>query len=79
MSQRLVERFPVGSAVDVLFRSVDSERWIPATVAAHAHPGVWVEVARDVPVAGGSRWFVTNGTRIRPRAAAGPPSSARRG
>jgi uncharacterized protein (DUF952 family) len=47
--------------VDVLFRTFDGERWIAATVVAHAHPGVWV-AAPD-----GSRWFVTNGTRIRPR------------
>ena len=66
-SRRLIDRHPVGSAVDVLFRGVDGERWIPATVVAHAHPGVWVEVGPAVPGAAGSRWFVTNGTRIRPR------------
>lgn len=66
-SRRLIDRFPVGCPVDVLFRGVDTERWIPATVASHAHPGVWVVVGPEVHGAGGSRWFVTNGTRIRPR------------
>ena len=60
MSSRLVDLYPVGTSVDVLFRGTDAEAWIPARVQAHAHPGIWV-AAPD-----GSRWFVTNGGRIRP-------------
>ena len=66
MSLRLVERFAVGDAVDVLFRGEDAEAWFPGRVVAHDHPGVWVEVR------GGARWFVTNGTRIRERLTAPP-------
>jgi hypothetical protein len=68
MSSRLVDRFPVGSAVDVLFRAgSDRQMWVAARVIAHAHPGVWVQVEAGVEGAGGSRWFVTNGGRIRTR------------
>lgn len=63
MTIRLVERFRVGDPAEVLFRGEDAETWIEARVVAHAHPGVWVEVP------GGSRWFVTNGSRIRERGA----------
>lgn len=71
MSRRLVERFAVGIAVDVLLRTPAGERWVPATVVAHAHPGVWVETAN------GARWFVTNGKRV--RGSGGPPESPGRG
>lgn len=61
MSRRLVERFAVGDAVDVRLAAPGGETWIPGRVVAHAHPAVWVETA------GGARWFVTNGGRIRER------------
>ena len=66
MSKRLVDLYPVSAPVDVRFRALDGERWVPSTVVAHAHPGVWV-AAPD-----GSRWFVTNGGRIRPRVPRAP-------
>ena len=49
MSKRLVERFRVGDPVDVLFRGIDAEAWVPGRVVAHAHPGVWVETAATSP------------------------------
>lgn len=70
MTVRLVERFRVGDAAEVLFRGKDAETWVEARVVAHAHPGVWVEVL------GGSRWFVTNGSRIRERRAGTRPDPA---
>lgn len=61
-SRRLVDLHPVGSEVCVLFGAgTPRETWVPGRVAAHAFPGVWVEAP------GGSRWFVTNGGRIRAR------------
>lgn len=66
MALRMVERFAVGDPVEVLLRSPGGETWMPGRVVAHAHPGVWVETA------GGARWFVTNGRRIRERP---PPRS----
>ena len=69
MPPRLVDRFPVGSAVEVLFLAgSDQGMWVAARVVGHAHPGVWVQVDPGVAGAGGSRWFVTNGGRIRARA-----------
>lgn len=69
MSIRLVERFAVGDSVDVAFTAPDGERWVAGRVVAHAHPGVWVRIGD------GSRWFVTNGKRIRERPS--PDASAR--
>jgi uncharacterized protein (DUF952 family) len=86
MTRRLVERFAVGAPVEVRLASprTDSSRaagddggddrsWVPAVVVRHAHPGVWIALAD------GSRWFMTNGGRIRERtvrAASGPPTPA---
>jgi len=63
MPLRLVDRFAVGSEVEVLFRATSGESWVPGSVVQHAHPGVWVRAP------GGARWFVTNGNRIRARGA----------
>lgn len=70
MPNRLVDLHPVGAPVEVLFRRSGAESgvpetWVAGVVVRHAHPGVWVETSR------GARWFVTNGNRIRPRAAPG--------
>ncbi|MCE9637528.1 MAG: DUF952 domain-containing protein [Planctomycetes bacterium] len=74
MSNRLVDLYPVGTLVEVLFRQAGPESWTPETwvagaVVRHAYPGVWVETAR------GARWFVTNGTRIRRCAPPGASTS----
>jgi uncharacterized protein (DUF952 family) len=59
MPPRLVERFAVGARVEVLLQPRGETAWVEGTVVSHTHPGIWVETA------GGARWFVTNGTRIR--------------
>lgn len=76
MPGRLVERFAVGTPVDVRFeaaRGLGEAAWAPAVVVAHAHPGIWVAAAD------GSRWFVTNGARVRVRATADGGAGAARG
>jgi len=56
MVARLVELYPVDTAVEITF---GVEVWLAATVTAHAYPGVWVQT-RD-----GRIWFVTHPGRIR--------------
>lgn len=55
--KRLVERFVVGSAVQIQFQG--DVRWLSGRVVAHQHPGVWVALDNE------QRYFVTNSTRIR--------------
>ncbi|MCA9972530.1 MAG: hypothetical protein KC425_20050 [Anaerolineales bacterium] len=55
MSRRLVDQYPLGTAVEVLLAD---DEWAPGEVVAHAFPGVWVRTARG-------SWFVTNARRIR--------------
>lgn len=54
--KRLVELYPIGTAVQILL--ADGE-WVNGRVVAHQHPAVWVQTADGV------RWFVTNRTRIK--------------
>lgn len=63
---RLVERFAVGAFVEVEVTTPAGGVWVPGRVVAHDHPAVWVEAA-------GARLFVTNGNRIRERAARREP------
>jgi uncharacterized protein (DUF952 family) len=70
MPSRLVDRFAVGTPVEVLFRTPAGEAWVPGSVVRHAHPGVWVQAPDR------SRWFVTNGSRIRERGAPAPAGGA---
>ncbi|MCA9962205.1 MAG: hypothetical protein KC413_04130 [Anaerolineales bacterium] len=57
MAARLVEQYPVGTAVCV---TLDNGRsWQPGIVAAHQFPAVWVRTGD------GRVWFVTNGQRIK--------------
>ncbi len=55
--QRLTERFPLHTAVEIRF--AHSEQWHSGVVIQHDPPGVWVQTPH------GQRWFVTNGRRIR--------------
>jgi hypothetical protein len=57
MPARLVEQYPVETAVQLLLAD---GRWHAGKVVAHQHPGVWVQTEN------GRRWFVTNTRRIRP-------------
>lgn len=66
MTQRLVDRFAVGTECRLLLSSPVGEIWVPGRVTAHAHPGIWVTTP-------GGRWFVTNGKRIEENA---PPGAA---
>lgn len=59
MAQRVTERFPEGSRVEIQFSADVYARWWAGTVTAHQFPGVWVQVTS------GDRFFVTNGKRIR--------------
>jgi hypothetical protein len=61
MAQRLVEAYPIGRRVEIVFQLDDDEVWRPGTVVGHQHPAVWVRTDADRRV-----WFVTNGKRIRP-------------
>ena len=62
MAARLVESYPVGTAVLVCFEDrCGAPVWVPGAVVRHAHPAVWVRTAD------GREWFVTSAKRIRPR------------
>ena len=56
--QRLTERFPLHTAVEIRF--AHSEQWHSGVVIRHDPPGIWVQTHN------GQRWFVTNSRRIRP-------------
>jgi hypothetical protein len=55
MAKRLVEQYPVATAVEIVLQEV----WVTGEVVRHEHPGVWVRTGD------GRFWFVTNGRRIR--------------
>ncbi len=58
MSERLVELYAVGTAVEIW---LGEQIWLPGVVVAHQPPAVWVRTADGRP------WFVTNGRRIHPQ------------
>ena len=58
MSERLVERYPVGMRVEITLD--DGRLWQAGVVVRHQFPAVWVQTAD------GYLWFVTNSRRIRP-------------
>ncbi len=60
MAQRLVEQYPVGERVEILFEVEDVEVWRAGEVVGHQFPAVWVRTDGDRKM-----WFVTNGKRIR--------------
>ena len=60
MTRRLVDLYPVGASVEIVFVVDDVETWLRGDVVGHQHPGVWVRTAADRRL-----WFVTNGKRIR--------------
>ena len=55
MSERLIEQYEIGDAVELLL----GERWYPGVVVVKQHPALWVRTADGRP------WFVTNSRRIR--------------
>lgn len=61
MAQRLVEAYPLGKRVEIVFQIEDDEVWRPGEVVGHQHPAVWVRTDDDRKL-----WFVTNSKRIRP-------------
>jgi hypothetical protein len=60
VAQRLVDQYPVGERVEILFVIEDVEVWRAGEVVGHQYPAVWVRTDRDRKM-----WFVTNGKRIR--------------
>lgn len=68
MPQRLTERFPLGTAVDICFK--DADQWRAGVIVHHDPPGVWVQTRT------GQRWFVTNGRRIRAHNSGGETANA---
>lgn len=60
MAPRLVEQYPVGTRVEIVFALDDVEIWRQGEVVGHQHPAVWVRTHDDRKL-----WFVTNGKRIR--------------
>lgn len=60
MAQRLVDQYPVGERVEILFLVEDVEAWRAGEVVGHQYPAVWVRTDGDRKL-----WFVTNGKRIR--------------
>lgn len=60
MAPRLVEVYPVGTRVEILFEMEHAELWRAGEVVAHQYPAVWVRTDDDRKL-----WFVTNGKRIR--------------
>lgn len=65
MAPRLVEQYPVGTRVEIVFVIDEVEAWRSGEVVGHQYPAVWVRTDRDRKL-----WFVTNGRRIR---LLGPP------
>jgi len=62
MAERLIDRFPVGSPVEVAFDDrCGRASWIPGVVVRHDFPAVGVRTFD------GREWFVTSGKRIRAR------------
>ena len=59
MPLRLTEQYPIGTAVEIYFETLD--HWLEGVVVAHQSPAVWVQTTN------GQRWFVTNVRRIHPR------------
>ncbi len=66
MAQRLLDRYPVGERVEIVFVIDGDEVWRAGDVVSHQYPAVWVRTDADRRL-----WFVTNGKRIRPTA---PPA-----
>jgi hypothetical protein len=60
MAQRLVEAYPMGKRVEIVFQIEDIEVWRAGEVVGHQHPAIWVRTDDR------KLWFVTNGKRIRP-------------
>jgi hypothetical protein len=60
MAQRLVDAYPVGKRVEIVFQLEDAEVWRSGEVVGHQYPAVWVRTDADRRL-----WFVTNGKRIR--------------
>ena len=71
MAKRLVESYPVGERVELLFADDEAEEWRAGRVVALQHPAVWVQTDDDRRL-----WFVTNGRRIRPQVNPGPHPAA---
>lgn len=63
-SRRLVDRHPVGSAVEIALHG----QWLPGVVVQHDHPGLWVRLS-----SGDRAFFVTNGRHIRTATPAAAP------
>ncbi len=60
-AKRLVELYPVGTPVEIVFVVDEVETWRAGEVVGHQYPAVWVRTDEDRRL-----WFVTNGKRIRP-------------
>lgn len=56
MPQRLTERFPIGTLVEI---DMADWGWLAGQVVHHNSPAVWVRTEN------GQVWFVTNGRKIR--------------
>ena len=58
--KRLAETYSVQDIVEIFLQAGDEGQWVRGRVEAFDFPGVWIRTED------GYRWFVTNGTRIRP-------------
>jgi hypothetical protein len=60
VADRLRERYRQGDTVEIHFADDPIGRWFVGQIVAIEDPGLWVALED------GTRWFVTNGRRIRP-------------